>query len=303
MSLILEALKKSEAQRRLGEAPNLGTPFAATRRRRSPLPWITLAVVLAVAAAGWWLLRPQHGPDAETAAGAKGPRAKAATKGATANATPANATPRQGEAHAPPITAIAPPAAPAPEQHAAAPVPTAPAVQHSAPPVTGAPTAVAANPVVAAQQPAAELPRSAAPPPPKAIDAQPGAKGDPTRAAAPGSVAATTPAPAAPAAAPTPAATPPATAPAPVPAPPPPQAEPAMPTVDDLAFELRRDLPTLPISMQVYSNDPTRRFIIVDGERKKEGDAIRDVAIREIRSNGVVLEFRGQRFLLPRPGS
>jgi len=30
MSLILEALKKSEQQRRLGEMPNLGTPVTAT---------------------------------------------------------------------------------------------------------------------------------------------------------------------------------------------------------------------------------------------------------------------------------
>ena len=34
MSLILEALKKSEQQRRLGEAPTLGTPVVATRRKR-----------------------------------------------------------------------------------------------------------------------------------------------------------------------------------------------------------------------------------------------------------------------------
>jgi general secretion pathway protein B len=96
---------------------------------------------------------------------------------------------------------------------------------------------------------------------------------------------------------------PPATAATAAPASAPAPAEPSIPTVDDIAFDLRRDLPSLPISMQVYSSDPARRFIIVDGERKKEGDAIRDVAIREIRSNGVVLEFRGQRFLLPRPGS
>src|SRR5450631_183891 len=61
MSLILEALKKSEAKRRLGEAPDLETPFAAQRRRRSPLPFIVAAIVIA-AGAGWWLLRTPAPP-------------------------------------------------------------------------------------------------------------------------------------------------------------------------------------------------------------------------------------------------
>ena len=42
MSLILEALKKSEAQRQLGEMPNLGTPISATRRRPPPEPKLVL---------------------------------------------------------------------------------------------------------------------------------------------------------------------------------------------------------------------------------------------------------------------
>jgi len=55
--------------------------------------------------------------------------------------------------------------------------------------------------------------------------------------------------------------------------------------------------------MQMYSADPARRFIVVDGARMKEGDNVRDVVVREIRASGVVLEFHGQRFLWPRPGS
>jgi len=71
----------------------------------------------------------------------------------------------------------------------------------------------------------------------------------------------------------------------------------------DLSPDFRAGLPKLPISMLFYSADPARRFILVDGERKKEGDVIGEVAVREIRASGAVLEFRGQRFLLPRPGS
>ena len=64
MSLILEALKKSEQQRRLGEAPNLGTPIVLTRRRRSLLPVLAAAIAIALGA-GWYLLRDKPGatPD------------------------------------------------------------------------------------------------------------------------------------------------------------------------------------------------------------------------------------------------
>jgi hypothetical protein len=75
-------------------------------------------------------------------------------------------------------------------------------------------------------------------------------------------------------------------------------------SISDLPYSMRRDLPDIPISMQVYSPDATRRFVVVDGTRKIEGDVIKDsVALREIRANGVVLEFHGQRFFVPRPGS
>jgi general secretion pathway protein B len=56
MSLILEALKKSEQQRQLGEAPNLGTPITMTRRRRSLLPVLAAAIAIALGAS-WYLLR------------------------------------------------------------------------------------------------------------------------------------------------------------------------------------------------------------------------------------------------------
>src|SRR3982750_2724307 len=65
MSLILEALKKSEAKRRLGDAPDLGTPFAATRRRGNLLPWLFMAIV-AAGAFGWWDLRKPPTAPANT---------------------------------------------------------------------------------------------------------------------------------------------------------------------------------------------------------------------------------------------
>ena len=62
MSLILEALRKSEAERRRGQAPDVAMelpPVPAARTRTPPAwTWPTLAVaVFAVAAAGWGMLR------------------------------------------------------------------------------------------------------------------------------------------------------------------------------------------------------------------------------------------------------
>ena len=56
MSLILEALKKSEARRNLGEAPGIGTPFTVAPRRRSVLPLLLVLIVVA-GALGWYFLR------------------------------------------------------------------------------------------------------------------------------------------------------------------------------------------------------------------------------------------------------
>ena len=302
MSLILEALKKSEAQRRLGEAPNLGTPITATRRQRSPLPWITLAVVIATGAGAWLLLRP-HAPTTDEPAAASAPAQIEARKpqrpAQHANTTAAATPPAQSAAATAPISVFPPAparvttspataAASAPKRDA-----TAPTQQASA----AAPAAIATKqpaPAPTLDSRAAAKPAADAKPPASSPGAQKIAAPDNTaavagNAAAPTATQVAQTAPSAPgnrnaepAAAP---------------------AEPAIPTIFDLPFNLRHDLPELPVTMQVYSPDPARRFLLVGSARKKEGDQIGEVLVREIRPNGVVLEFHGQRFLLPRPGS
>jgi len=75
-----------------------------------------------------------------------------------------------------------------------------------------------------------------------------------------------------------------------------------LPMYYELPFNLRKDLPTLSISMHVFAAVPEQRFVMIDGERKAEGETFKELTLREIRPDGMVLEFRGQRFFYPRSG-
>lgn len=58
MSLILDALRKSETERRRGQAPGLFTPLptvgAQVQSRRSLWPWLVAVVVVLLALIAWW---------------------------------------------------------------------------------------------------------------------------------------------------------------------------------------------------------------------------------------------------------
>lgn len=103
-----------------------------------------------------------------------------------------------------------------------------------------------------------------------------------------------------------------ATAKAPPPPAPPPAAPAApapaaleqLPAYWQLPYNVRKELPELKMSMHVYSATPAQRFVVLNGNRQVEGDELGgDVRIAEIRTDGVVLTFHGQRFLVPRGGS
>ncbi len=71
----------------------------------------------------------------------------------------------------------------------------------------------------------------------------------------------------------------------------------------ELPLSTRTALPKLSLIMHVYSADPTQRFVVINGDRHVEGDALADdLSIVEIRPDGVVLDYKGKRFLLPRDG-
>ena len=106
MSYILDALKKSEKERSLGNVPTLGTT-TQQEERRVPLRWfvITVAVLgLAIALGGGWVLwsaRTSQAPAADVTAapGAKSPAASAAEAAGAAPVARMQAAPAAGPVH------------------------------------------------------------------------------------------------------------------------------------------------------------------------------------------------------------
>ncbi|HEY0181141.1 MAG TPA: general secretion pathway protein GspB [Dokdonella sp.] len=278
MSLILEALKKSEQQRRLGQAPTLASPVVAVRRRRSVLPLLGVLIAAAVGA-GWWFAREPAPAPAVPAAGAPAASAPAPARapagGAeqkppvvklTRDAIANRRAERERQVATEKAAAGVPPAA---RTAANANAPTKPVTP---PPATNARPAAA--PPAAATPTAANAPRAAAP------VAAPASSATQTAAA---------PSAPLPAAAPKPAAATPA--------------EPPLPSIWDLPYASRKDIPDLALTMHVYASDPADRFVVVKGDRHVEGDDLGDgLVLKQIRPDGIVLEYKGQRFVYPRDG-
>ncbi len=72
-------------------------------------------------------------------------------------------------------------------------------------------------------------------------------------------------------------------------------------SLSELSTEQRQQLPTLKLSMHVYSPEASKRFAIIDGQRVNEGSVLGTAVVEQIRQDGVVLSVQGQSYLLPRP--
>lgn len=307
MSLILEALKKSEAERLRGRAPGLLDLQMRAPRRRSKAGLLTVlgALVLAAVAAGYGfaLLRaPAEAPQAATA-----PAPSAAAEAAPAASAPtATAAPEHAAAAESKDADSATPVSRLPSD------PGFDSVEREARPQL----AVALpEPAVAAQTPA-PAPAANVPPPDASVDAPAAAPGAPMPATAAMPATSADPADAAQAAAEPAAPQAPtlavaaerdsaaaaATAAGLEPVAPPAAPIDSPPPLSSLGHEARGRLPPLKVSMHVFAEDPAGRVVIIDGRRLREGDAM-DSGLRlaEIRREGSVLELEGRRFLLPRP--
>ncbi len=71
--------------------------------------------------------------------------------------------------------------------------------------------------------------------------------------------------------------------------------------LDALPDSFRQSLPDLHLDVHSYSSNPAQRFVLINMHRYQQGDVLSaGPRVVRITPEGVILEFRGQRFLLPR---
>lgn len=74
-----------------------------------------------------------------------------------------------------------------------------------------------------------------------------------------------------------------------------------LPTISELNLTGEQELPPLHLDVHVYATRPEDRFVYINMHRYREGSTLAEGPILErIRRDGVVLSYRGVRFLLPR---
>lgn len=71
----------------------------------------------------------------------------------------------------------------------------------------------------------------------------------------------------------------------------------ALPLLSQLPEELRKQVPALTSGGSMYSETPTSRMLILNGQLLREGDLVGGVLLlEEIKLNGAVLSIKGQKF-------
>ena len=297
MSLILDALKKSEAERRRGLPPSLHAQFGTPRRpRRAPWAVGAGAALLMAGLGGSWFWLAQD-PTAPTP-GSTGTSLADVDQSGTADAPDTR-----------PAVDIAKMAAPAPAAVSAAvagaaPVPTR-AVGEAAfggvggdgnggtvsggglpvPQRAGLYTpSVSPTTTVASQPPAVPV---AAPPSAPVVAPDESSEAVTAPATAPATAVAMT--------------TPPASFNPAVVDPAATKPEEKLPLMYELPYGARKELPKLELTMHVFSPVREERFIVLNGKRYTVDSPAPgpELTLLDIVADGVVLEFRGQRFLLP----
>jgi general secretion pathway protein B len=74
---------------------------------------------------------------------------------------------------------------------------------------------------------------------------------------------------------------------------------PEAPLLNDLAPDLRRQIPALAVSGAVYSNNPGQRLLLINGQVLTQGSqAAPGITLEEIREHSAVFNFQGTRFRL-----
>ena len=70
-------------------------------------------------------------------------------------------------------------------------------------------------------------------------------------------------------------------------------------SLSELPAAVRSNIPDVNISMQVYATEPANRFVIIDGKRYRQQDQLtEDVTLDEILRQGIILKYRQYRVLV-----
>ncbi|MBS0395827.1 MAG: general secretion pathway protein GspB, partial [Proteobacteria bacterium] len=71
--------------------------------------------------------------------------------------------------------------------------------------------------------------------------------------------------------------------------------------IHQLPAQATAGLPVLNIDLHVYSADPAQRFVVINGQREREGGQLKEgPTVERITPDGAILNHQGTRFLLPR---
>jgi hypothetical protein len=289
MSLILDALKRAERERRLERPPDLTAVYEEDHLpRRGIRPWLWLSGVFLVGVIAVGLILWPEGPGSD--------RPPVPTEPSVARSAPAAAPAGKEEippSPASPKSTVPKPAEVPPVQ--ASPLQPAPASAQASLPQPAAPAPVPEIPPAQAAKTAVETPDKEPPTPAGAISASPAAPvlstGE-TGALQPRAPA--TPAPAGPPAQPAPS--------EPVPSPPPPAdpkteaspgKPPSIPLLSELPFEVRQKLGSLQINVHSYSKNPAERLVFINMKNFKVGDRIGEngPVLKEITPEGVIIDY------------
>lgn len=75
----------------------------------------------------------------------------------------------------------------------------------------------------------------------------------------------------------------------------------AVPPMEELPPAIRIRLPSLQVNIHAWSENPQERFVLINLRRYQEGDRLQEgLLLHRIVRDGVVLEFEGTLFFLPR---
>jgi general secretion pathway protein B len=299
MSYILEALKKAQAERQLGNSPTLHAPTLQSADRsttggrfKKPLVLVIIAMAVVIAALGAMVLRssraPVEAPAEQATAGVPAPAAQAtAQPAAQLAAQPALAAPADATRTPALQTASVPPADVARNQNQAAPA-AVPVPMALPAPVAALPPPVATITPSARSNAASQMPQLAQTSPSGApVSGSPANSADQASRTAPSPQADQ-------------AASPAASGLARAGAPSKSAFEEPVQNLRDLPEPIQRSIPQVAVGGYIYSRNAADRLLLIDKVLRREGEEVAPgLLLEKLNPKEAVFNFKGYRYRVP----